>query len=164
MQMQEQMPDVVVHFGQSELAGGYNTGLLRRAGINTVHFPEFYYNIHDPLYADIDFTRPEDFYIETPTHAAMITCESKKYEPVKALAVCHALQQALVPGGKLISPNIDVIHEALRTGAHNLNCPYDWSAKDPEWLDKMPPEVAETVRSSFTNVGTLPTCPDEEES
>jgi hypothetical protein len=158
--MQEQMPDVVVHFGQSELAGGYNTGLLRRAGINTVHFPEFYFNIDDPAFADIEFTRPEDFYSETPTHAAMITCESKKYEPAKALAVCYALQQALVPGGKLVSPNIDTIHEALQAGTHNLNCPYDWSHKDPTWLDGMPSDVADVVRASFPNVGNLATCPE----
>jgi len=91
----------------------------------------------------------------------MITCESKKYEPVKALAVCHALQQALVEGGKLVSPNIDTIFEALQSGAHNLNCPFDWSSKDPDWLEKMPAEVAETVRSSLGNVGSLPTCPEE---
>jgi hypothetical protein len=125
------------------------------------HFPEFYFNINDPAYADIDFTRPDDFYSETPTHAAMITCESKKYEPAKALAVCHRLQQALVEGGKLVSPNIEVIHDAIASGAHNLNCPYNWSHKDPDWLDKMPSEVADVVRDSFPNVGTLSTCPEE---
>lgn len=161
--MQEQMPDVVVHFGQSELQGGYNTGMIKRAGINTVHFPEFYYNINDEEYADVEFTRPEDFYRETPLHAAMITCESKKYEPVKALAVCHALQQALVDGGKLISPNIDTVHEALRSGTHNLNCPYDWSHKDPDWLSKMPNDVAATVEDSLPNIGTVGVCPELEE-
>lgn len=35
--MEEGMPDVVVHFGQSELGGAYTTSLVRRAGINTVH-------------------------------------------------------------------------------------------------------------------------------
>lgn len=157
--MQEQMPDVVVHFGQSELAGAFNTNLIKRAGINTVHFPEFYFDIADPEYADIDFTRPEDFYSATATHAAMITCESKKYEPVKALAVCHALQKALVPGGKLISPNIETIQQALASGEHNLNCPYDWSNKMPNYLDIMPADVAERVRSNLGNIGTIGVCP-----
>ena len=164
--MQEQMPDVVVHFGQSELANAYNTGLIKRAGINTVHFPEFYFDITNPEYANVDFTRPEDFFRKTPLHAAMITCESKKYEPVKALAVCHALQQALVrPHGKLVSPNIETIHQALLSGEHDLNCPYDWSDKSPNYLDAMPADVAAKVRSRLGNIGKVPLCPaliDEE--
>ena len=78
------MPDVVVHFAQSELNGAVNKGMVKRAGINTVHFPEFYWDVtstggwksgHDAAY--------EDFYAATPHHPAMITCESKKYEPAK---------------------------------------------------------------------------------
>ena len=71
----------------------------------------------------------EDFYAATPHHPAMITCESKKYEPAKALAVCHYLQQTLVTGGKLISPNIATIHQAIKDGTHDLDCPYDWANK-----------------------------------
>ena len=59
----------------------------------------------------------------------MITCESKKYEPAKALAVCHYLQQTLVTGGKLISPNIATVHQAIKDGTHDLDCPYDWADK-----------------------------------
>ena len=82
--LEEQMPDVVVHFAQSELNGAVNKGMVKRAGINTVHFPEFYWDVtdtggwksgHDAAY--------EDFYAATPHHPAMITCESKKYEPAK---------------------------------------------------------------------------------
>lgn len=58
--------------------------MVKRAGINTVHFPEFFWDVtdtggwksgHDAAY--------EDFYSATPHHPAMITCESKKYEPAK---------------------------------------------------------------------------------
>ncbi len=82
--LEEQMPDVVVHFAQSELNGAVNKGMVKRAGINTVHFPEFFWDVtdtggwksgHDAAY--------EDFYSATPHHPAMITCESKKYEPAK---------------------------------------------------------------------------------
>ena len=33
------LPDVVVHFAQSELNGAVNHGMIKRAGINTVHIP-----------------------------------------------------------------------------------------------------------------------------
>ena len=36
--LEEQMPDVVVHFAQSELNGAVNKGMVKRAGINTVRF------------------------------------------------------------------------------------------------------------------------------
>ena len=54
----------------------------------------------------------EDKHPQYPWHPAMITCESKKYEPAKALAVCDYLQKKLVAGGKLISPYKDAIHGA----------------------------------------------------
>ena len=66
------------------LNGAVNKGMVKRAGINTVHFPEFFWDVtdtggwksgHDAAY--------EDFYAATPHHPAMITCESKKYEPAK---------------------------------------------------------------------------------
>ena len=157
--LEEQMPDVVVHFAQSELNGAVNKGMVKRAGINTVHFPEFFWDVtdtggwksgHDAAY--------EDFYAATPHHPAMITCESKKYEPAKvrraastststststssytsytpicrhrqALAVCDYLQKELVAGGKLISPNIATIHAAIKDGTHDLDCPYLWDDK-----------------------------------
>ena len=34
--LEEQMPDVVVHFAQSEMNGAVNLGMVKRAGINTV--------------------------------------------------------------------------------------------------------------------------------
>jgi hypothetical protein len=161
--MQEQMPDVVVHFGQSELAGGFNTGLIKRAGINTVHIPEFYWNTTDETFVDWMGSKPSEYYKDTTVSAAMITCESKKYEPVKAFAVCHQLQQALVPGGKLISPYIQEIHEALKSGEHDLNCPYDWSDKRPGFLDDYPEHVREKVIRSLPNIGTAVNCPTLEE-
>ena len=45
--LEEQMPDVVVHFAQSELNGAVNKGMVKRAGINTVHFPEFFWDVTD---------------------------------------------------------------------------------------------------------------------
>jgi len=156
--MQDGMPDVVVHFGHSELAGAYTTSLVRRAGINTVHIPQFYWNYTDETFVDWVGSRPVDYYKETTISAAMITCESKKYEPVKAFAVCHALQQSLVPGGKLISPYIDTVHEALQAGLHDLDCPYDWSEKRPGFLDGYPDYLAERVESKLGNIGTVPNC------
>ena len=88
----------------------------------------------------------------------MITCESKKYEPVKAFAVCYQLQQALVPGGKLISPYKDIIHEALKEGKHDPDCPYDWSSKKTDYLETYPPYLKELVESKKGNRGTIPTC------
>lgn len=159
--MEEQMPDVVVHFGQSELAGAYTTSLVRRAGINTVHIPQFYWNNTDETFVDWVGSRPDDYYKETTISSAMITCESKKYEPIKAFAVCHALQQALVPGGKLISPYIDIVHEALMTGKHDLDCPYDWSEKRPDYLDGYPEYLARRVESKLGNIGNVPNCDPE---
>lgn len=156
--MEEQLPDVVVHFGQSELAGGFNTNMIKRAGINTVHIPEFYWNTTDEAFADWDGTKPIEYYGETTVSAAMITCESKKYEPVKAFAVCYQLQQALVPGGKLISPYIDAIQEAISSGAHDLDCPYDWSDKKPDFLDAYPDYLRERVVSKLSNIGTTAVC------
>ena len=34
--LEEQMPDVMVHFAQSEMNGAVNLGMVKRAGINTV--------------------------------------------------------------------------------------------------------------------------------
>lgn len=132
--------------------------MIKRAGINTVHIPEFYWNTTDETFVDWMGSKPIDYYNETSLSAAMITCESKKYEPVKAFAVCFQLQQALVPGGKLISPNIEVIHEAIRSGDHDLDCPYNWTAKDPEFLSRYPPEIRDLVMSKMGNRGNIPTC------
>lgn len=96
--MLQTLPDVVVHFAQSELNGAWDGGMIKRAGINTVHIPEFYWNTTSEEFVDWVGSRPADYYSETTISAAMITCESKKYEPVKAFAVCYQLQQALVPG------------------------------------------------------------------
>jgi hypothetical protein len=156
--MLQSLPDVVVHFAQSELNGAVNLGMVKRAGINTVHIPEFYWNTTDETFVDWVGSRPIDYYDKTTVSAAMITCESKKYEPVKAFAVCYQLQQALVPGGKLISPHIDIVHEALKSGDHDLTCPYNWSNVDPDFLDKYPEDVRELVMSKMGNRGTIPTC------
>jgi hypothetical protein len=156
--MLQTLPDVVVHFAQSELNGAHNLGMIKRAGINTVHIPEFYWNTTDETFVDWKGSRPIDFYNETTITAAMITCESKKYEPVKAMAVCYQLQQTLVPGGKLISPYKDIIHEALKTGAHDLDCPYDWSEKKPNYLEGYPSDIKERVMAKMGNRGTIPTC------
>ena len=156
--LQEYMPDVVVHFAQSELNGAVNQGMVKRAGINTVHIPEFYWNTTDEKFVDWVGSRPIDFYKDTTVTAAMITCESKKYEPVKAFAVCYQLQQALVPGGKLISPHIEHIHEGIKSGEHSLTCPYDWSTIDPSYLEKYPPEVRALVEKTLANRGNIATC------
>jgi len=118
--MLQGMPDVVVHFGQSELTGAVmGTHYYKRAGINTVHFPEFYWDTSKTYYNSTGGVwKPyrdgsfEDKHPQYPWHPAMITCESKKYEPAKALAVCDYLQKKLVAGGKLISPYKDAIHGA----------------------------------------------------
>lgn len=157
--MLQTMPDVVVHFAQSELNGAYDGNLIKRAGINTVHIPEFYWNTTNETFVDWTGSRPIDYCEGTTVSAAMITCESKKYEPVKALAVCYQLQQSLVPGGKLISPNKDIIRKALQSGAHDLDCPYDWSDKRPGYLDSYPADVRENVVSKLGNIGNRPTCP-----
>lgn len=156
--MLQTLPDVMVHFAQSELNGAYNGGMIKRAGINSVHIPEFYWNTTSEEFVGWVGSRPADYYSGTTVSAAMITCESKKYEPVKAFAVCHQLQQALVPGGKLISPYIETIHEALKSGEHDLDCPYDWSSKKPDYLDAYPDYLRELVESKFGNRGTIPTC------
>lgn len=156
--MLQTLPDVVVHFAQSELNGAHNGGMIKRAGINTVHIPEFYWNTTSDEFVDWVGSRPIDYYNGTTISAAMITCESKKYEPVKAFAVCYQLQQALVPGGKLISPYIDIIHDALKTGEHDLDCPYNWTAKDPDYLEAYPPYLKEKVLSKMSNRGSIPTC------
>lgn len=157
--MLQTMPDVIVHFAQSELNAAYDGDLIKRAGINTVHIPEFYWNTTDETFVDWTGSRPADYYEGTAVSAAMITCESKKYEPVKAFAVCYQLQQALVPGGKLISPNKDVVREAIQSGAHDLDCPYDWSDKREGYLDSYPTDVREKVLSKLGNIGSRPTCP-----
>jgi hypothetical protein len=156
--MEEQFPDVVVHFGQSELAGSYNGGLIKRAGINTVHIPEFYWNTTDETFVDWAGSKPIEYYEETTVSAAMITCESKKYEPVKAFAVCYQLQQSLVPGGKLFSPYIDIIQEAIRSGEHDLDCPYDWSDKRPGYLADYPEDIRNLVTSKLGNIGNSRVC------
>jgi len=161
--MQEQMPDAVVHFGQSELAGAYNTNLIKRAGINTVHIPEFYWNTTNTSFADWEGSRPIDYYEETTVSAAMITCESKKYEPVKALAVCYQLQQALVPGGKLISPHIQQIQDAIASGAHDLDCPYDWSDFKDDYMANYPEDLRQKVAAKLSNIGVSRVCGLEEE-
>lgn len=156
--MLQELPDVVVHFAQSELNGAHNLGMIKRAGINSVHIPEFYWNTTDDTFVDWMGSRPVDYYSETTISAAMITCESKKYEPVKAFAVCYQLQQALVPGGKLVSPYIDTIHEALRSGEHDLDCPYNWTYANPNYLEDYPDAVRELVVSKMVNRGSIPTC------
>ena len=152
------MPDVVVHFAQSELNGAVNQGMIKRAGINTVHIPEFYWNTTDETFVEWVGSRPIDYYNQTTVSAAMITCESKKYEPVKAFAVCYQLQQALVPGGKLISPHIETIHEALKSGKHDLDCPYDWSDVNEDFMANYPDDIRELVMAKMKNRGTIPTC------
>lgn len=156
--MLQTLPDVVVHFAQSELNGAHNLGMIKRAGINTVHIPEFYWNTTDSTFVDWTGSRPIDFYSETTITAAMITCESKKYEPVKAMAVCYQLQQSLVENGKLISPYKDIIHDALKTGKHDLNCPYNWTYIDPDYLEAYPADIKERVLAAQGNRGTVPTC------
>ena len=72
-----------------------------------------------------------------------------------------------------VPPSFDEMKEALdlksKSGVHRLISALEERgfirrlpnrARALEVL-RMPPEVAETVRSSFFNVGTLPTCPDE---
>jgi hypothetical protein len=135
--------------------------MIKRAGINTVHIPEFYWNTTSEEYVDWEGTRPIDFYEKTTTHAAMITCESKKYEPVKALAVCYQLQQALVPGGKLISPHIAEVQEAIASGEHDLDCPYDWSDKKPDYLDNYPDYLRARVESKLGKIGTSRVCEEQ---
>jgi hypothetical protein len=156
--MLQTLPDVVVHFAQSELNGAHNLGMIKRAGINTVHIPEFLWNTTDETFVDWVGSRPLDYYNETTISAAMITCESKKYEPVKAFAVCYQLQKALVPGGKIISPYMETIHEALKSGAHDLSCPYNWTLKDPDFLSKYPADIRDLVMAKMVNRGTIPTC------
>eukprot|EP00977_Amphora_coffeiformis_P002492 scaffold464_cov181-Amphora_coffeaeformis.AAC.30 len=156
--MLEQLPDVVVHFSTSELPGSYNNGLIKRAGINTVHIPEFYWNTTAEEFVDWVGTKPVEYYSGSTVSAAMITCESKKYEPVKAFAVCYQLQQALVEGGKLISPYKDLIQEAIRRGEHDNDCPYDWSVQRPDYLDTYPAEIRERVLSKLSYIGNKPTC------
>jgi len=160
--MLEGLPDVVVHFSNSELGATSSVlGMIKRAGINTVHIPEFYWNTTDGAFVDFvghDLSRPDDYYSKTTISAAMITCESKKYEPIKAFAVCHYLQKTLVPGGKLISPYMDTIHAALQSGAHDLHCPFDWSNEKPDYLDAYPPELKAKVMQKMSNVGKFPNC------
>lgn len=161
-----QLPDVVVHFSNSELgATSGMLGTIKRAGINTVHIPEFYWNTTDGAFVDYvkhsdgkELSRPDDYYKETTVSAAMITCESKKYEPVKAFAVCAALQKTLVPGGKLISQYKDKIHAALKDGSHDLHCPFDWSKKMPGYLDKYPASIKAKVEAKMSNIGKMPNC------
>merc|ERR1719378_1756989 len=99
--------------------------------MNSVHFPEFYYNVSEYFYPGSEW-KPyrdgsfEDKHPEIPIHAAMVTCESKKYEPAKALAFCNYLQKKLVAGGKLFSPYKDKINEDLKSGKWDLDCPYDY--------------------------------------
>ena len=150
--------------GQSELAGGFNTGLVKRAGINTVHIPQLYWNTTDETFVDWEGSRPMEFYEGTTVTAAMITCESKKYEPVKAFAVCYQLQQSLVPGGKLFSPNIDIIQEAIKSGEHDLDCPYDWSSKDADYLSKYSDDVRARVLAKLPNIGNTRVCPAQSEA
>jgi len=158
-QMLEDLPDVIVHFGQSELQGRLRTSLVKRAGINTVHFPQFFWNTTSEDFADWDGSKPADYYSETTVSAAMITCESKKYEMYKAMAVCNYLQETLVEGGKLISPHIDTIHTALKENKHDLDCPYDWSIKKPDFLDGYPAHVAEKVSAALeNNIGNVAFC------
>ena len=40
--MFQTLPDVVVHFAQSELNEDHDGGMIKRAGIYTVHIPELY--------------------------------------------------------------------------------------------------------------------------
>jgi len=164
-EMLQGMPDVVVHFGQSELTGEVlGTHMYKRAGINTVHFPEFYFNSSDvgdwTPYRAQSF---EDKHPATPHHPAMITCESKKYEPAKALAVCSYLQRTLVEGGKLISPNKDFIHTEIMEGRWDLDCPYDWSNKPgyedyPDGVEGMPEYLKERIKAKYSNIGVSPLC------
>lgn len=115
-------------------------------------------NTTDEAFSDWEGTKPIEYYSETTLSAAMITCESKKYEPVKAFAVCHFLQEALVEGGKLIAPHIEVVHDAIASGAHDLDCPYDWSHKRPNFLDEYPDFLREKVASKLGNIGNTPVC------
>jgi len=161
------LPDVVVSFSNSELgATSGQLGMIKRAGINTVHIPQMYWNTTDPAFASYTthsdgesiLSRPDEYYSATTVSAAMITCESKKYEPVKAFAVCAHLQKTLVTGGKLISPYKDIIHEALKSGAHDLHCPFDWSSKKPDYLAAYPAALKAKVEAKMSNVGKMPNC------
>lgn len=162
----EKLPDVVVSFSNSELGATSGVlGMIKRAGINTVHIPEFYWNTTDGTFVSYvnhsdggQLSRPDDYYKETTVSAAMITCESKKYEPAKAFAVCAHLQKTLVKGGKLISPHKDTIHQALKDGTHDLHCPFDWSSKKPGFLDEYPAALKAKVEAKMSNIGKMPNC------
>lgn len=75
----------------------------------------------------------------------MIVCESKKFEPVKAFAVYYQFQQSLVPGRTLIYPYKDIVHEALKSGQHDLDCPYNQTEKKANYLDTYPEHTQEKV-------------------
>jgi len=157
--MLEELPDVVVHFSNSELGGNHpQLGLIKRAGINTVHIPEFYWNTTNETFAGWSGSKPDDYFHKTTLSAAMITCESKKYEPVKALAVCAHLQKTLVEGGKLISPVKDVIHQALTSGEHDLHCPFNWEGKMTDFMKNYPEEIRSKVEEKMAKNGTFPAC------
>lgn len=131
-----------------------------------MHIPEFYWNVTDSTFVawrerhDLELRAYEK---DSTLSAAMITCESKKYEPVKALAVCNYLQNTLVPGGKLISPQIDTIQDAIASGRHDLDCPYNWEWKRPGYLDDYPEYLRERVLSKLGNIGNVPNCPTQED-
>jgi len=93
----------------------------------------------------------------------MITCESKKYEPAKALAVCNYLQKTLVPGGKLFSPYKDKVHTALKSGEWDLDCPHDYSGKEgyegyPDSIEEMPEYLKKKIKAKMVNIGKSPLC------
>ena len=58
----------------------------------------------------------------------------------------------------MISEYKDIIHEALKTGEHDLDCPYNWTGVNPDYLDGYPDYLKDKVMSKFSNRGLIPTC------
>ena len=58
----------------------------------------------------------------------------------------------------MISPYKDIIHEALKSGEHDLDCPYDWTEKKANYLDAYPEHIKVKVMKKMKNRGTIPTC------
>ena len=86
-----------------------------------MHIPEFYWNTTSEEFVDWVGSRPIDYYSGTTISAAMITCESKKYEPIKAFAVCYQLQKSLVAGKNLSNKIIASFPYLHFTKKYNIN-------------------------------------------
>ena len=61
-------------------------------------------------------------------------------------------------GGKLISEYKDIIHEALKTGKHDLDCPYNWTSSSADYLEGYPEYLRDRVMTKMSNRGTIATC------